>query len=111
MNKKPEYIVKKENNNEIFSIMNFHNFEGKFLDFLKTKKLKLVYQESIIDSIGIIKNIDTIYETEQKFYLHVEDIDKGDKWSLTIYYNPDHYNELRFFTNQLNKQYEKTKIK
>jgi len=111
MNKKPEYIVKKENESEIFSVVKFEYFDGKSSDFFKNKKFKIVYLESMTDNVSILKHQKIIYETEQKFYLYVENGDSQDVWFLTIYYQPEQLNELRFFINQLNKQYEKNKIK
>lgn len=104
--KKPEYIIKLENDSEILSVVNFSYFDGKSEDFFKNKKFKIVYSESFVDESLAIKYNKIIYETEQKFYLYVENGDSKDVWFLTIYYNPNQYNELRFFINQLNKQYK-----
>lgn len=106
---KPEYILKKEKETEIYSVVDFPYFNRKLLEFFKTKKFKVVYQESNVDNDSVIRDNKVIYETEQKFYLSFEDSGDNERWSLTIYYNPDQYNELRFFINQLNKQYEKIK--
>lgn len=106
---KPKYIEKLEEENGIFSIVKFEYFNGKSSDFFKNKKFKIVYSESVPDDVLILKYEKIIYETEQKFYLYVENGDSSDVWFLTIYYNPSQYSELRFFINQLNKQYEKIK--
>lgn len=107
MNYKPKYIEKLEEQTEIFSIVKFNYFDGKSSDFFKNKKFKIVYLESIPDEASILKHKKIIYETEQKFYLCVENGDSSDVWFLTIYYQPDQLNELKFFVSQLNKQYKK----
>jgi hypothetical protein len=107
MNFKTKYIEKLEEKIGIFSVVKFNYFDGKSSDFFKNKKFKIVYSESIPDDVTILKYKKIVYETEQKFYLYVENGDSEDVWFLTIYYQPEQLNELKFFVNQLNKQYKK----
>lgn len=107
MNFKPKYIEKLEEKIGIFSVVKFNYFDGKSSDFFKNKKFKIVYSESIPDDVTILKYKKIVYETEQKFYLYVENGVSEDVWFLTIYYQPEQLNELKFFVNQLNKQYKK----
>ena len=103
---KPEYIKQLEKEVGVFSIMRFPIIEGDFLKYLKSKKIDEVYQECNYQEGNkfIFNNI--IFETKQKFYLSIENIDVPTKWGMTIYYKPKQYSELYLFITQLNKEYK-----
>lgn len=106
---KPEYIKNLELKDNVFSVMDCHNFKGEFLNFLNEKKLTRVYEKSSINDSGYIKFEEVIFRSQQDFYLFVEirNIPQSETISyLTIYYKVEQYNELYLFLSQLLKQYK-----
>lgn len=103
---RPVYIEQIEKNDGIFSSVKLNYYEGKFLDFIKSLKVKVVYEELEIDLTGEIDYNETILESPQKFYIHIISSGATDVWDTTIYYKPEQFKELKFFINNLNKQYK-----
>jgi hypothetical protein len=104
MTSKKEYIKEIEKKTGILSILKFSAFETNLMDFMKNKKMNIVFRESSLTESGIIEDTSVIYETQQSFYLVIEK--PMSSYFLTIYYKPEQYNELKLFANQLNKQYK-----
>ena len=105
---KPNYIKDYEQREGILSRNNMTMPEG-FDDYLKDKKMVLVYSESTSDfDNGKISFQSKIYRTQQGFYLYLLFGDDG-KTELTIYFKQSQLNELTIFTTQLLKQFKQTK--
>lgn len=104
----PNYIKDYEKREGILSRNNMTMPEG-FDDYLKDKKMVLVYSESTSDfDNGKISFQSKIYRTQQGFYLYLLFGDDG-KTELTIYFKQSQLNELTIFTTQLLKQFKQTK--
>jgi hypothetical protein len=104
----PNYIKDYEQREGILSRNNMTMPEG-FDDYLKDKKMILVYSESTSDfDNGKISFQSKIYKTLQGFYLYLLFGDDG-KTELTIYFKQSQLNELTIFTAQLLKQFKQTK--
>jgi hypothetical protein len=104
----PNYIKDYEQREGILSRNNMTMPEG-FDDYLKDKKMVLVYSESTSDfDNGKISFQSKIYRTQQGFYLYLLFGDDG-KTELTIYFKQSQLNELTIFTTQLLKQFKQTK--
>jgi hypothetical protein len=104
MTSKKEYIKEIEKKTGILSILKFPAFETNLMDFMKNKKMNIVFRESSLTESGVIEDLGVIYETQQSFFLVAEKFMHS--YFLTIYYKPEQYNELKLFVNQLNKQYK-----
>jgi hypothetical protein len=104
MNFREEYIKEIEKKTGMLSILKFPAFETSLIDFMKNKKMNIIFRESSLTENGVIEDTGVIYETQQSFFLVVEKIMYSH--FLTIYYKPEQYNELKLFVNQLNKQYK-----
>lgn len=77
-----------------------------FDDYLKDKKMSVVYSESNSDfETGNISFKTKIYKTQQGFYLYLLFGDDG-KTDMTIYYKQSQLNELTIFITQLLKQFK-----
>jgi len=105
---KPEYIKKIEENEGIFSEMDFHRYTSNLIKYLDDKKLTRVYERGLVSSSGKASWAEVIFQSKQKFYLLVEciQVNKEDEYSLTIYYKPEQFQELLFFTTQLLKPFK-----
>lgn len=104
----PNYIKDYEQREGILSRNNMTMPEG-FDDYLKDKKMVLVYSESTSDfDNGKISFQSKIYRTQQGFYLYLLFGDDG-KTELTIYFKQSQLNELTIFTTQLLKQFKQAK--
>lgn len=105
--KKPEYIINLEQKENIFSCAT-HKLDGEFLKFLNDKKLSRVYESSTITDDGVFNFDEVIFKSQQNFYLFVENktvMGSQPRFTLTIYYKAEQYNELFLFLSQLLKQY------
>ena len=104
----PHYIKDYEQREGILSRNTILMPEG-FDDFLKDKKLLIVYSESISDfNTGKISFKTKIYKTQQGFYLYLLFGDDG-KTDMTIYYKQSQLSELTIFITQLLKQFKQIK--
>jgi hypothetical protein len=104
----PHYIKDYEHREGILSRNTILMPEG-FDDFLKDKKLLIVYSESISDfNTGKISFKTKIYKTQQGFYLYLLFGDDG-KTDMTIYYKQSQLSELTIFITQLLKQFKQIK--
>ena len=104
----PHYIKNYEHREGILSRNTILMPEG-FDDFLKDKKLLIVYSESISDfNTGKISFKTKIYKTQQGFYLYLLFGDDG-KTDMTIYYKQSQLSELTIFITQLLKQFKQIK--
>lgn len=105
---KPEYIKKLEDNEGIFSILDFHRYSDNLIKYLDIKKLKRVYERGVVSNRGKAKWEEVIFETAQKFYFQVNTINVNgeDEYGLTIYYKPEQFNELIFLTTQILKPFK-----
>jgi hypothetical protein len=104
----PHYIKDYEHREGILSRNTILMPEG-FDDFLKDKKLLIVYSESISDfNTGKISFKTKIYKTQQGFYLYLLFGDDG-KTDMTIYYKQSQLSELTIFITQLLKQFKQFK--
>lgn len=78
-----------------------------FDDYLKDKKMILMYSESTSDfESGKTTFKSKIYKTQQGFYIYLLFGDDGDV-DATIYYKETQSNELTVFITQLFKQLKK----
>jgi hypothetical protein len=89
---KPNYIKECELKDEVLSINSITMPEG-FDDYLKDKKMELVYSESSTDfetskTMFSLK----IYKTKQGFYLYL--LFRDTKTDITIYYKQTQQDEL-----------------
>ncbi len=106
--KKPDYIKDFEQREGILSRNNITMIEG-FDDYLKDKKMVLVYSESTSDfENGKISFQSKIYKTQQGFYLYLLFGDDGNI-ELTIYFKQSQSNELTIFITQLLKNFKQSK--
>jgi isocitrate/isopropylmalate dehydrogenase len=102
--KKPQYISKLEETQQMFSIMELGTIDKDLQVFFKDKKVTIVYSETK-NKNGYLVWDEIIYKTSQSFYIHISHNKSDiDKWSMNIYYNPEQLNELIIYTNQLLKQ-------
>lgn len=101
----PEYIKKQG----IFSKV-FVSLPESFDVFLKDKKMKIVYSESVSDfETGNIKYKCKIYQTQQEFFLYLSFQD-DETTDMTIYYKEQQSSELTIFIKQLLKQFKNATI-
>lgn len=105
---KPNFISQLENNEGVFSLLDFHKYPDNLIKYLDEKKLKRVYERGVVSNRGKAKWEEVIFETAQKFYFQVNTIDVNgeDEYGLTIYYKPEQFNELIFLTTQLLKPFK-----
>jgi hypothetical protein len=104
----PYYIKDYEQREGILSRNTVVMPEG-FDDFIKDKKLSIVYSESISNfDTGKISFKSKIYKTQQGFYLYLLFGDDG-KTDMTIYYKQSQLSELTIFITQLLKQFKQIK--
>lgn len=104
----PYYIKDYEQREGVLSRNKIVMPEG-FDDYLKDKKMSVVYSESNSDfETGKILFKTKIYKTQQGFYLYLLFGDDG-KTDMTIYYKQSQLNELTIFITQLLKQFKQTK--
>lgn len=104
----PYYIKNYEQREGVLSRNKIVMPEG-FDDFLKDKKLIIVYSESDSDfETGKISFKTKIYKTQQGFYLYLLFGDDG-KTDMTIYYKQSQLSELTIFITQLLKQFKQNK--
>lgn len=105
---KPKFIEQIENKNSFFSILKSEKIEGDLIKFLSSKKLNKVFEISEINFDGKMKTEEIIFESQQKFYLHIINLKKDELvYNLTIYFESSQFNELYIFATQLLKQYKK----
>ena len=103
---KLEVIKKIEENEGVLSSMMMGTFDKDLEKYFKDKKVEIIYSE-IINKGGVLKWWEVIYETAQKFYIHISHNKSDvDKWSMNIYYKSEQLNELIIYTNQLLKQFK-----
>jgi hypothetical protein len=101
----PNYIKDYEHREGILSRNTVVMPKG-FDDFLKDKKVSIVYSESISDfDSSKISFKSKIYKTQQGFYLYLLFDDDG-KTDMTIYYKQSQLSELTIFITQLIKQFK-----
>ena len=101
----PYYIKDYEQREGVLSRNKVVMPEG-FDDYLKDKKMSVVYSESNSDfETGKISFKTKIYKTQQGFYLYLLFGDDG-KTDMTIYYQQSQLNELTIFITQLLKQFK-----
>jgi hypothetical protein len=99
----PYYIKDYEQREGVLSRNKVVMPEG-FDEYLKDKKMSVVYSESNSDfDTGKISFKTKIYKTQQGFYLYLL---FGD---MTIYYKQSQLNELTIFITQLLKQFKQNK--
>ena len=104
---KPYYIEECERKNEIFSVNRISMPDG-FDNYLKDKKMELVYSESNTDfETGKTIFSSKIYKTKQEFYIYLLFCDT--KTDITIYYKPNQQDELTIFMGLLIKQFKLSK--
>jgi hypothetical protein len=104
----PYYIKDYEQREGVLSRNTVVMPEG-FDDFIKDKKLSIVYSESISNfDTGKISFKSKIYKTQQGFYLYLLFGDDG-KTDMTIYYKQSQLSELTIFIGQLIKQFKQIK--
>jgi hypothetical protein len=100
----PNYIKKCELTDGILSTNKIIMPLG-FDDFVKDKKMELVYGESNTDfETGKTSFNSKIYKTKQGFYLHV--LFKEVETDVTIYYKQTQLNELTLFMRQFIKEFK-----
>jgi hypothetical protein len=79
-----------------------------FDNYLKDKKMELVYSESSTDfETGKTIFSSKIYKTKQEFYLYL--LFRDTKTDITIYYKQKQQDELTIFIGQLIKQFKLSK--
>ena len=101
----PYYIKDYEQREGILSRNTVVMPEG-FDDYLKDKKMVLVYSEANSDfETNKISFKTKIYKTQQGFYLYLLFGDDG-KTDMTIYYKHSQLSELTIFITQLFKQFK-----
>jgi hypothetical protein len=104
----PYYIKDYEQREGVLSRNKVVMPEG-FDDYLKDKKMSIVYSESNSDfETGKISFKTKIYKTQQGFYLYLLFGDDG-KTDMTIYFKQSQSNELTIFITQLFKQFKQNK--
>lgn len=108
---KHEFITTLENTEGVFSIMDFHLFDGDLFKFLEDKKMSRVFEKSKVMLEGDVIWVEVLYKTKQSFYLHLENKTIGSpRWGLRIYYKPEQLNELVIFIKQVLKQFRDATI-
>lgn len=101
----PHYIIKLEEKEGTLSRNKIVMPEG-LDDFLKDKKMLIVYSESNSDfETGKITFTKKIYKTQQGFFLYLICGEDG-KTEMTIFYKQPQLNELTIFITQLLKQFK-----
>lgn len=105
---KPEYIKRLEDVEGVFSEMDFHRYSANLIKYLDEKILTRVYERGVVSSSGKASWAEVIFQSKQKFYLFVEclQVNKEDEYTLTIYYKPEQFQELLYFTTQLLKPFK-----
>ena len=104
---KPCYIKECEKKNEIFSVNRISMPDG-FDNYLKDKKMELVYSESNTDfETGKTIFSSKIYKTKQGFYIYL--LFRDSRTDITIYYKQKQQDELTIFMGQLIKQFKLSK--
>ena len=101
------YLIKDYEQREGFLARNQILIPKKgFDEYLKDKKMSLVYSESTSDfETGKISFKSKIYKTQQGFYLYLLFDDDGST-NMTIYYKQQQLSELTIFVTQLLKQFK-----
>lgn len=97
-----EYIKSIEDRDGVFSKAELTFIEGNLLKNFNSKKMKVVYERTKMEKIGKLMTTEVIFETAQKFLIHLED----DNPVVSIYYKPEQQKELIFFINQTFKGYK-----
>ncbi len=101
----PHYIKDYEEKEGILSRNKVTMPEG-FDEYLKDKKMSLVYSDATSDfETNKISFKSKIYKTQQGFYLYLLFGDDG-KTDMTIYYKQSQLSELTIFITQLFKQFK-----
>jgi len=101
---KPNYIKECELTDGIFSINRITMPEG-FDDYVKSRKMELVYCESSTDfETGKTMFSSKIYKTKQGFYLYL--LFRDTRTDITIYYKQKQQDELTIIMGQLIKQFK-----
>ncbi len=104
---KPEFIKKLEENGSCYSVMEFYTFETEIYKFFDEKEsIQRVYERANIDSKGLARWIELIYQTQHPFFIHIQNNSVlSPKWSMNIYYpSPEKLNELIIFIRQILKK-------
>ena len=99
--KKPDYIIKLEQEGGVFSKIKSYDRDDKFFDQILSKNYQVVYSISEYEKGKKPYFTEVILQTQQPFYVHLLKKDNG--WSMDIYYLADKYKELIFFINQIEK--------
>lgn len=101
---KPNYIKECELTDGILSINRITMPEG-FDDYIKSRKMELVYCESSTDfETGKTMFSSKIYKTKQGFYLYL--LFRDTRTDITIYYKQKQQDELTIIIGQLIKQFK-----
>ena len=100
---KPDYIKYLEQNDGIYSELDFPTLEYDLVGYLDQKKLKRVYESAGLGEKDKIIWYDIIFITTHPFYLYVKPIANNTS-TLTIYYKPEQLNELIVFIRIMLKQ-------
>ena len=103
---KNSYIIRLEQTEGVFSVMKFHKFQNNLIKFLDDKKMQRVYEVGNVPANGKASWEQVIFETKQKFYLDVNYFKTDEEYGLTIYYKPEQFQELIYFTTQLLKPFK-----
>lgn len=102
---KPDYIQKLESIQGVFSELSLKSISSNLIKFLDEKKLKRVYENSILVEKDHIEWHDIIYMTSHPFYLYVN-VETTNVHKMTVYYQPEQFNELIIFIRIMLKQFE-----
>ena len=104
--KKNAYIEKLEQTEGVLSVMKFHRFQNNLMKYLDEKNFSRVYEVGLVGASGKAIWEEVVYETKQKFYLDVTFSNSEEDFGLTIYYRPEKFQELIYFTTQLLKPFK-----
>lgn len=99
----PNYIRDLEKKNGNFSVLEIPFMGSNFENFLREKKLKVVYEKVKIDKEDKLIKLETLFETKQNFLIH---FNSEVSESINIYYKPEQFNELIITIKQLKKQFK-----
>lgn len=102
MFKKNDYIKNIEQREGVYSVLELDFFKGEIAKHINSKKNKVVYENTKMEILGKISITEQIYETPQKFLIHIE----YQIPLVTIYYRPEQQKELLFFINQTFKGFK-----
>lgn len=104
---KPDYIQFIEVQENVFSVMKFHDFDKEIIDYLDKKAFDRVYEVGVVSKSGKAKWSEVIYKTKQNFFIHLTSIDEDkESFSLTIYYKSEQRGELLIFTTKILKPFK-----